>query len=439
MTSGFKKIILLLGDLASLFLALVLVLMVRYSQAAFSDQLQKHFWPFLLVFAFWLISIYIGGLYDLNLRVRGRRFLKAVMSAATVASLISIIYFYLNVASSVAPRTNLVLFIAFFLGLFFIWRYLYQAIQHVVPGVGLAIMGNNEKSRALRNELDKNLGAGYKLELQISGEEELEKLKNQTESEKIKIVVVCDDFGSARTTDFLLNLLQNRISVYSYPDFYELLSGKVPVEEVSATWFLENLRENQRRYFNSLKRIMDILGALTVLIISLIFWPLIALIIKLESRGPVFFRQKRLGRQGKLFTIIKFRTMRESGNDRALTVDGDKRITTFGNFLRKTRLDEIPQMINILKGEMSFIGPRPERPELAKDLESIIPFYNTRLIIKPGLSGWDQISGEYHSPTKEDTLKKLQNDLFYIKNRSLFLDLTIVLKTVATILGRGGK
>lgn len=300
-------------------------------------------------------------------------------------------------------------------------------------------MGNNEKSRALRNELDKNLGAGYKLELQISGEEELEKLKNQTESEKIKIVVVCDDFGSARTTDFLLNLLQNRISVYSYPDFYELLSGKVPVEEVSATWFLENLRENQRRYFNSLKRIMDILGALTVLIISLIFWPLIALIIKLESRGPVFFRQKRLGRQGKLFTIIKFRTMRESGNDRALTVDGDKRITTFGNFLRKTRLDEIPQMINILKGEMSFIGPRPERPELAKDLESIIPFYNTRLIIKPGLSGWDQISGEYHSPTKEDTLKKLQNDLFYIKNRSLFLDLTIVLKTVATILGRGGK
>jgi exopolysaccharide biosynthesis polyprenyl glycosylphosphotransferase len=439
MTSDLKKIILLLGDLAFLFLALVLVLMVRYPQAAFSGQLQKHFWPFLLVFIFWLISIYISGLYDLNLRVRSRRFLKAIMSAAAVASLVSIIYFYLNVAGSVAPRTNLVLFIGFFLILFFIWRYLYQIISHAVSGIGLAIMGNNEKSRALQMELNKNPGAGYKLELQINGEEELEKLKTQVENEKVKVVVVCDDFNSAKATDSLLNLLQNRISVYSYPDFYELLSGKIPVEEISANWFLENLRENQRSYFNFLKRIMDILGALIVLIISLIFWPLIALIVKLESRGPIFFRQKRLGRQGQQFTIFKFRTMREDNNDRALTVDGDKRITIFGNFLRKTRLDEIPQMINVLKGDMSFIGPRPERPELAQALEQTIPFYNTRLIVKPGLSGWDQVSGEYHSPTAEDTLKKLQNDLFYIKNRSLFLDLTIVMKTVATILSKGGK
>jgi exopolysaccharide biosynthesis polyprenyl glycosylphosphotransferase len=439
MTSDLKKIILFLGDFASLFLALVLVLLVRYPQAAFNNQLLKHFWPFLLVFIFWLISIYISGLYDLNLRVRSRRFLKAIMSAAVIASLISIIYFYLNVAGSVAPRTNLILFIGFFLILFYLWRYSYQTIRRAVPGIGLAIMGNNEKSRALQMELSRNPGAGYKLELQINGEGELEKLKTQVEDDKVKVVVVCDDFNSAKATDSLLSLLQNRISVYSYPDFYELLSGKIPVEEISANWFLENLRENQRNYFNFLKRIMDISVALIVLITSSIFWPLIALIIKLESHGPVFFRQKRLGRQGKQFTIIKFRTMREDNNDRALTIDGDKRITAFGNFLRKTRLDEIPQMINVLKGDMSFIGPRPERPELAKELELTIPFYNTRLIVKPGMSGWDQISGQYHSPTKEDTLKKLQNDLFYIKNRSLFLDLTIIMKTVATILSKGGK
>jgi exopolysaccharide biosynthesis polyprenyl glycosylphosphotransferase len=439
MTSGFKKTILFSGDLASLFLALALVLLVRYPQAAFNNQFQKHFWPFLLVFIFWLIAIYISGLYDLNLRTKSRRFLTAISSAAAVASLISITYFYLNVASSVAPRTNLALFIVFFLGLFFIWRYLYQTIQRAVPGVGLAIMGNNEKSRALQAELAKNPGAGYRLEVFIANETELEKLKQQVENEKVKVVVVCDNFNSAQVADSLLNLLQNRISVYSYPDFYELLSGKIPVEEISANWFLENLRENQRDYFNFLKRIMDLIGALIVLVVSLIFWPLIALIIKLESQGPVFFRQQRLGRQGKLFTIIKFRTMRETGNDRTITVDGDKRITAFGNFLRKTRLDEIPQMINIFKGEMSFIGPRPERPELAKELEAIIPFYNTRLIVKPGLSGWDQISGEYHSPSKEDTLKKLQNDLFYIKNRSLFLDLDIIMKTMATMISKGGK
>jgi lipopolysaccharide/colanic/teichoic acid biosynthesis glycosyltransferase len=131
--------------------------------------------------------------------------------------------------------------------------------------------------------------------------------------------------------------------------------------------------------------------------------------------------------------------MRQENNNQELTTLGDKRITRLGNFLRKTRLDELPQTINIIKGEMSFIGPRPERPELVAELEEAIPFYNMRLIVKPGLTGWDQVSGEYHSPSKEDTLKKLQNDLFYIKNRSLFLDFVIFLKTIATVFGRGGR
>ena len=131
--------------------------------------------------------------------------------------------------------------------------------------------------------------------------------------------------------------------------------------------------------------------------------------------------------------------MKTENNNQAQTEVGDARITKLGNFLRKTRLDELPQTINIIKGEMSFIGPRPERPELADKLEESIPFYNTRLIVKPGLTGWDQVSGEYHSPSYEDTLKKLQNDLFYIKNRSLFLDFVIFLKTIATVFGRGGR
>jgi lipopolysaccharide/colanic/teichoic acid biosynthesis glycosyltransferase len=163
------------------------------------------------------------------------------------------------------------------------------------------------------------------------------------------------------------------------------------------------------------------------------------LAIKMESRGPAFFKQKRLGQREKEFMMIKFRTMREEGNNKTMTTDGDKRITRFGNILRKTRLDEIPQVINVLRGEMSFIGPRPERPEFVVELEKQIPFYKTRLLVKPGLSGWDQVSGEYHSPSAEDTLKKLQNDLFYIKNRSLYLDLIIILKTIAAVLGREGR
>jgi exopolysaccharide biosynthesis polyprenyl glycosylphosphotransferase len=439
MNSRLKKAILFIGDFASLFLALSMVLSVRYPQADFNSQLIRHLGPFSFVFIVWLIIIYVSGLYDLNLRVKGRRFFRGVLSATAMASLISIIYFYINVASNVSPRTNLVLFIVFFLIIFYAWRYLHQTISHAVPKTGLAIIGSNQKSLTIVEELKRNPSAGYQAELIIKSESEFSELKTQVENGKIKIIVVCDDFSTSGTTDNLLSLLQNRISVFSYPDFYELLSGKIPVEAISATWFLENLRENQKNYFNLFKRILDIIGAAADFLLSIIFWPLIAIIIKLESKGPVFIKQSRLGRRGIYFTLIKFRTMKEEGNDRTITVEHDKRITKFGNFLRKTRLDEIPQTINILKGEMSFIGPRPERPELAKELETSLPFYNTRLIVKPGLSGWDQVSGEYHSPTKEDTLKKLQNDLFYIKNRSLFLDTTIALKTVATILSRGGR
>ena len=126
------------------------------------------------------------------------------------------------------------------------------------------------------------------------------------------------------------------------------------------------------------------------------------------------------------------------GNDFSHTRSSDSRITKFGSFLRKTRLDELPQMLNILKGEMSFVGPRPERPELIKELQEKIPFYRERMLVKPGITGSDQISGEYHSPSYEDSLKKLQYDLFYIKNRSIYLDLSIILKTVATVVARGG-
>ena len=125
-------------------------------------------------------------------------------------------------------------------------------------------------------------------------------------------------------------------------------------------------------------------------------------------------------------------------NNFSPTAKDDNRITKFGSFLRKTRIDEIPQVINILQGEMSFVGPRPERPELIEELEDKIPFYNERLLVKPGITGWDQISGEYHSPSQEDTLKKLQYDLFYIKNRSIYLDLSIILKTVATVISHKG-
>jgi lipopolysaccharide/colanic/teichoic acid biosynthesis glycosyltransferase len=231
--------------------------------------------------------------------------------------------------------------------------------------------------------------------------------------------------------------LSLKINFIGLANFYEIITGKVPLDAINKTWFLENLSEGNKKFFDIFKRFYDITLGIMFLILTLPFWPLIMIIVKLESKGPIFFLSKRTGKNNKVFNLFKFRTMREEGNDRKMTAVNDPRITRFGKFMRKTRIDEIPQVINILKGDLSFVGPRPERPEFVAKLEEAIPFYKERLLVKPGATGWAVVN-EYHSPSIEDSIKKLQFDLFYIKNRSIYLDLTIILKTIATILGKKG-
>ena len=441
MLSRLKKIILLIGDFSFLNLALFLTLVLRYPKDTWLRNFQGHFPYFLVVFVIWLIIFYINDLYNLNLKASGRKFFLQTMNAVGLSSLLSIIYFYLNVQSDIAPKTNLLIFIIVFIILFFLWRGLYQAmVRSLIPESNLAIIGLNRHTEILIEELKNNPGAGYQTALIFKDASEMESLVESVREKNIKALVVVDDFGqSEKMREALFACLSYNLVFFDYPSFYELLTGKVPVEAIGPSWFLDNLKEGEKNYFNFFKRLLDIFGGLFILILSLPFWPLIALIIKLESRGPVFFTQERYGRNEKIFKMFKFRTMREDGNERTMTVEGDSRVTGFGNFLRKTRVDEIPQVINILKGQMSFIGPRPERPEIVAELEHQIPFYKTRLLIKPGITGWDQVSGTYHSPSLEDTLEKLQYDLFYLKHRSLYLDLAITLKTVATVLSRKGR
>ena len=429
------------GDIACLHLALFLTLILRYPRALWAKNWQGH-WPnFLIVFGLWLLISYINSLYSLNLKTVSRKFLGAALNTAIVSGLLSILYFYLNPATNIAPKTNLLIFMAIFLIFFLIWRGLYQALVHsFLPQDNLAIIGDNVKTAKLLAGLQNNPGAGYHAALIFKNAAEITALGDTIKAKNIRAIVVCDDFGqSEKLSQILFNCLAYNINFFDYPDFYELLTDKIPVEAIGPDWFLENLREGKKNYFNLVKKYFDFILALFILLVSLVFWPLIAVLIKLTSRGPIFFRQTRLGKQEKPFTIIKFRTMRTNDNNLSPTRSDDERVFGFGSFLRRTRLDEIPQVINILKGEMSFIGPRPERPEIIAELERQIPFYKTRLLIKPGLTGWDQISGHYHSASSEDSLEKLQYDLFYIKQRSFYLDLTIALKTLATMMGQEGR
>jgi exopolysaccharide biosynthesis polyprenyl glycosylphosphotransferase len=243
---------------------------------------------------------------------------------------------------------------------------------------------------------------------------------------------------SERTRRALLDLIERPVRFIRLPEFYELYLRKIPVGTINDLWFLENIDLGAKLRYGVIKRGFDILVSLVLFAVCLAPWILIALAIRLSGPGPVLFRQERLGRGGKAFRMLKFRTMRTQKNNFAPTARNDPRITSIGRFLRKLRLDEVPQLINIFFGEMSFVGPRPERPELAVTLERSIPYYRQRLLVKPGITGWDQVSGEYHSPSIEDTYKKLQFDLYYVKNMSILLDISVFFKTIMTMLRRKG-
>lgn len=261
--------------------------------------------------------------------------------------------------------------------------------------------------------------------------------------EKIHKVVI--SLGERRGNLPMRDILKCKLKGISIVDglsFYEQVTGKLMIENINPSWFVFSDGFRITPFMRFYKRIIDFIFSIIGLVLTFPLFPLIALAIKATSRGPVFFKQIRVGDGEKNFQIYKFRTMREDAEKITGAVwaqENDPRITALGKFLRKTRLDEIPQLYNVLKGDMSFVGPRPERPEFIERLEEVIPYYSNRHCVKPGITGWAQVRYPYGS-SEGDALEKLRYDLFYIKNYTLALDLLIILETVKVVLfGRGGR
>jgi len=221
---------------------------------------------------------------------------------------------------------------------------------------------------------------------------------------------------------------------------YEQTLGQIPVRHLGQQWFLDPFNTTSSLSYRAGKRLMDITLSVLGLAVFIVIFPFIALAIYLDSQGPIFYSQERVGKGGKVFHVLKLRSMMPNAEGQGKAVwasRADPRITRLGVFLRRTRLDEVPQLLNVLKGEMSIIGPRPERPQFVAELQEQIPFYRTRLSVAPGLTGWAQIKYGYGSSV-EDALIKLQYDLYYIKHQSLMLDLLISLRTINVILALKG-
>ncbi len=250
-----------------------------------------------------------------------------------------------------------------------------------------------------------------------------------------EVVVGPGPAKNPRVLDRMLGCLKLGCRVTHLSTFYEQVMSEVPVAHLEPSWFLFADLKHYREAQLMMKRAGDLLLATIGLLITLPFWPLIALLIRLDSRGPVFYHQRRVGLNGKTFNLHKFRTMHETAesNGHVWAAVNDPRVTRVGWYLRKTRLDELPQLWNILLGQMSVVGPRPERPEFVGELAARIRYYNERHLIKPGLTGWAQIHYRYGASV-EDSRRKLQLDLWYIKHMSLELDLIILLRTLGTVL-----
>jgi exopolysaccharide biosynthesis polyprenyl glycosylphosphotransferase len=257
------------------------------------------------------------------------------------------------------------------------------------------------------------------------------------------VVVAINGEIKGETFQTILDVQERGVEVTRMPIMYEELTQRVPIEHLETDWVIRSFVDQVRVHglYELLKRSMDIFGGIVGTLIFLLFLPFIATAIILETGFPVFYSQPRLGKGAQPFTILKFRTMKqnaEADGQAKVAEENDPRVTRVGNFLRKTRLDELPQFWAVLRGEMSLVGPRAERPELVAEYQKQIPYYRARLLVKPGLTGWAQINYGYVATVKE-TFVKLEYDLYYIKHRTLNLDFSIVLRTIGTVLRRTGR
>jgi len=437
---------LLMGDLFFLCFSLWLTLFIRHGQIPQWLFFVNYVPPFLLIFIVWLLVFYISDLYGRSFYIFRKNLFGNLLAAQAVNGLIAAAFFYFLPYYGITPKTVLFIEVAVSFAVLFAWRSAARLLLNFTAKERLIIIGEGSEFKELSAELKQNEYYGFLVAASIDSlslrekfhQGEKEKLDNLAAKEKNAIFVV-ESFNDLpkEIVAYLYDLMFRGIEFFSFQKLYESVFQYIPLSFVSDAWLLSNISAGRKRFYDITKRLIDILAAIFFGLISLFFYPFIILAIKFNDGGEIFFINSRVGQKGKVFQQFKFRSMAPSHGEHYWPGKEDKRITRVGSFLRQTRLDELPQLFNVLRGDMSFVGPRPDFLDFAKKLEEKIPYYNVRNLIKPGLTGWAQI--QQIAPTSvEETHKRLAYDIYYMKNRSLFLDLLIILKTVRIMVSRVG-
>jgi exopolysaccharide biosynthesis polyprenyl glycosylphosphotransferase len=450
-----KRLILVIGDFIVFEFSLILTLLLRYRTVSW-DIWNQHAMPFTILSLLWIMTFYIAGLYELNVTHDGLRLLRTFLEGMIANLGIAFTLFYLVPVFGIAPRTNLILDFALVLLFGYAWRLLYNRLLAPTLFRNRVLFIGNPDDAARVHELLESSALGFELvavaetapgtrfdDGRITWHVSIDVINNLLSEKNISTIVLGhkqDDIPGLR--DALYQTLFTPVTILDRASLEELLTGRVPLEHVSQTWFLEHLRESEKAWYEAVKRVFDVVFAIPVGLVTVTLLPFVAIAIKLSSPGPILYSQIRIGKYGKPFRIWKLRTMRTDAekNGPQFTADAktDPRLFPIGRILRQLRIDELPQIWNVLRGDMSFVGPRPERPEFVEKLTEQMPFYALRHLTRPGLTGWAQVRFLTPIAGLDDNLKKLQYDLYYIKHRSLLLDGAILLKTVGIILRRQG-
>jgi exopolysaccharide biosynthesis polyprenyl glycosylphosphotransferase len=449
MKSPLKATVLILGDLVILNMALLVTLYIRYFSTIFPSQetietvAALHVFPFLIVHGIWILVFFSAGLYDWRQLARTHRNLPAIVTrTVAVGAVLAAILFYLIPAFKIAPKTNLLFDAILVIVGLVIWRSIFINTVAQTQKTKVMFLGSSGEVKKLVAMLNATPSLGYDARLFTAAADQLPpQLTDYAKKEQIDLVVVePSDLENKMLVKSCYEMVPLGITVTNFAAFYEAITGKIPTSLINESWFLENLFELDKRSFERLKRSLDILVAGALSIPVIIVLPLVALAIKLDSHGSIFYYQRRVGKNGKLFYFIKFRSMYTGSDtlDGAKNIEQDSRQTRVGKMLRALYLDELPQIVNVLRGEMSFVGPRPERPQYVEDLKKRVPFYEVRLLVNPGITGWAQINMD-NDASVEDAPEKLQYDLYYIKHRSIFTDLAVMLKTATILVRRTGR
>lgn len=442
-----EPFILLVGDILIFAVTLWLALFARYGHFPGVFILQNHALAFLPLLIVWLVVFFIAGLYERHTMLLRSRLPNIVISAQIINGIVAIAFFYFATYLTIAPKTVLFLYVALSSIGAIAWRIYGYPLIGSRHKENAFLIGQGEELRELEAEVNHN--DFYPMRFvssidvdKLSGLDINKDLIERVYADGVSVIAL--DTGNEKIKPLLPHLhslVFSKVKFINLHRLYEEIFKRVPLSLVKYEWFLENMSNQSKPVFDSVKRIIDIVVSLVIGCVTLLVYPFVALLIKMEDGGPIFIFQNRVGQNNKLVRFVKFRTMLFSEDGDWKGKGKENKVTKVGAFLRKTRIDELPQSWNVLRGDASLIGPRPEFPEPVKQYMQELPYYNVRHLIKPGLSGWAQIYGEHphHGVDVSKTANKLAYDLYYISNRSLLLDLAIALKTLRVLLTFRGK